>query len=148
MGDTEDGGRLSCVLVETKSLSTSTRCGFRRPAVDELAHPQQAPLKLHEEAWAGLLQDQGLRISREVEIVPGCAVLVARPSCPEHSPELPGPGRVIRNLMGWTLEEKTAGSDVWLFRGPLEGEDSLFFPLRSGRLGKEGVVPHSVVGPL
>ena len=50
-GDTEDGGRLSCVLRGTKSPSTSTRRGVRRPAVDELAHPQQAPLELHEDAW-------------------------------------------------------------------------------------------------
>ena len=74
VGDTEDGGRLSCVLEGTKSLSTSTRCGVRRPAVDEFAHPQQAPLKLHEETWAGLLQNQGLRISHEVGIVPGVSM--------------------------------------------------------------------------
>ena len=74
VGHTEGGGRLSCVLGETKSLSTSSRCGVRRPAVDELAHPQQAPLKLHEEAWAGLLQNQGLGISQEVDIVLVCAV--------------------------------------------------------------------------
>ena len=29
---------------------------------------------------------------------------------------------------------------------PKRGESS-FFPLRSRRLGKEGIVPHSVVGP-
>ena len=48
--------------------------GSGRPAVENLASPQQAPGRLHEEAWAGLSQKQGLRISQEVEIVPGCAV--------------------------------------------------------------------------
>ena len=53
--------------------------------MDESAPTQQAPLKLHEETWAGLLQNQGLRISQEVEIAPGCAVSVARPACPDNS---------------------------------------------------------------
>ena len=44
-GDTEDGGRLSCVYGGTKSLSTCTRTGVRRPAVEKLASPQQASLK-------------------------------------------------------------------------------------------------------
>ena len=48
VGDTEDGGRRFCVPGETKALCTSARCGVGRPAVDEFAHPQQAPLKLHE----------------------------------------------------------------------------------------------------
>ena len=74
----------------------------RRPAVDEFAHPQQAPLKLHEETWAGLLQNQGLRISREVKIIPGCAATVACPPCPDNSLVSPGPGRVVRNMLGWS----------------------------------------------
>ena len=57
----------------------------RRPAVDEFAHPQQAPLKLHGETWAGILQRPGLKISQKVEIVLGCAVTVACPSCPSNS---------------------------------------------------------------
>ena len=81
VGDTEDGGRSSCVHGRTKALRTSTLTGVRRPAVEKLASPQQASLKLHEETWAGLLQNQGLGISQEVEIVPGCAVRVACPSC-------------------------------------------------------------------
>ena len=52
--DTEDGRRRFCVLGEPKALSESTRCGVRRPAVDEFDHPQQAPWKLHVETWAGL----------------------------------------------------------------------------------------------
>ena len=123
VGDTEDGGRLSCVYGGTKSLSTCTRTGVRRPAVGKLASPQQASLKLHEETWAGLLKNQGLRISQEVEIVPGCAVRVARPSCPDYYPESPGPGIVIRNMLGWSLLKKTERSGVWLFRGALQGEN-------------------------
>ena len=64
VGDTEDGGRLSCVFWGIKSLSTSTRTGVRRSAVCGSAHAQQTPLKLHVETWAGLLRNQGPKISR------------------------------------------------------------------------------------
>ena len=82
-----------------------------------------APEKLHVETWAGRSQGPGLRISQELEIVPGCAVTVTRPSCPFNTPVAPGPGRVVRNMLGWSLEEKTVGSGEWLFRGALEGEN-------------------------
>ena len=128
-------------------MSTCTRTGVRRPAVEKLASPQQASLKLHDEMWAGLPKNLGPRIFREVEIVPGCAVRVACPSCPDYYPEPPGPGIVIRNMLGWSRLEKTERSGVWVFQGALQGEN-IFFPCRSWRLGKEGVVPHSVGGPL
>ena len=112
-----------CVPGGTKSLSTCTRTGVRRPAVEKLASPQQASLKVHEETWAGLLKNQVLKISQEVEIVPGCAVRVARPSCPDYYPEPPGPGIVIRNMLGWSLLEKTERSGVWLFRSALQGKN-------------------------
>ena len=124
-GDTEGGGQHFCVHGETKSLSTCTRTGVRRPAVEKLASPEQAPLKLHEETWAGLFKNQGLRISQEVEIVPGCAVRVARLSCPDYYPESPGPGIVIRNMLGWSRLEKTDESGVWLFRGAFQGGNLL-----------------------
>ena len=109
---------------------------------------QQAPLKFLEETWAGLLQNQGPRISGVVEIIPGCAVTVACPSCPDNSPEPPGPGRVIRNMFGWSQVEKTAGSGVWLFRGAPKREE-FFLPFwGSWSPGKGGIVPHSVVGSL
>ena len=124
VGDTEDGGRLSCVYGGTKSTSTSIRTGVRCPAVEKLASPQQAPGSLHGEVWASPLQNQGPKIFREAEIVPGCAVTVACPSCPDHSPEPPGPGRIIRNILGWSLEEKNVmGSGVWLFRGASQGKN-------------------------
>ena len=108
----------------TKALSMSTRLGVRCPAVEKLASPQQAPGSLHGEVWASILQNQGPKIFREVEIIPGCAVTVACPSCPDHSPEPPGPGRIIRNMLGWSLEEKNVvGSGVWLFRGALQGKN-------------------------
>ena len=78
----------------------STRLGVRCPAVEKLASPQQAPGRLHDEVWASILQNQGPKIFREVEIIPGCAVTVACPSCPDLSPEPPGPGRIIRNMLG------------------------------------------------
>ena len=123
VGDTEDGGRLSCVLGGIKSMSTSTRTGVRRSAVYGSAHTQQTPLKLHVETWELLFRNQGPRIFREVEIVPGCAVHVACPSCPDYSPEPPGPGRAIRNMLGWSLLGETEGSGVWIFRGALQGEN-------------------------
>ena len=89
----------------------------------ESAHTQQTPMKLHVETWEGLLRNQGPKIFREVEIVPGCAVQVACPSCLDYSPEPPGTGRVIRNMLGWSQLEKTDRSGVWLFRGALQGKN-------------------------
>ena len=47
----------------------------RRPAEKELVPFQQASPTLHVETWAGLLSNQGLRISGEVEIVLGVLFL-------------------------------------------------------------------------
>ena len=49
----------------TTALSTSTRLGFGRPAVEMLASQQQASPKLHVEAWAGLLRNQDLHFPRK-----------------------------------------------------------------------------------
>ena len=88
---------------------------------EKLASPQQAPGSLHGEVRTSILKKQGPKIFR---VVPGCAVTVACPSCPDQSPEPPGPGRIIRNMLGWSLEEKNvAGSGVWLFRGALQGKN-------------------------
>ena len=114
----------------------SSRLGVGRPAV-ELASPQQTPGRLHEE-WAGLLQKQGLRFSQEVEIVPGCAVTVNCPSCPDNSLVSPGPGRVIRNMLGWSLMEKTNESGVWLFQGALKAENLFSSLFAAGDWVKKG----------
>ena len=151
LGDGVVRGRGVCVPGETKALSTSTRCVVRRPAVGEFAHPQQTP---HVETWEGLLCNQGPKIFREVEIVPGCAVQVACPTCPEYSPEPPGPGRAIRNMLGWSQLERTERSGVWLFRGALQGKNLFSSFDVAGDWEKKGshhtawgapVIPHALV---
>ena len=144
LGDEIVRGRGVCVPGATKSLSTSTRSAVRRSTVYESAHTQQKPLKMHVETWAGL---QLPKIFPKVEIVAGCAVAVACPSCPDYAPEPPGQGRIIRNMLGWSQLVKTIRSGVWLFRGAFK-KRICFFPCRCWRLGKEGDVPHSVGGPL
>ena len=74
------------------------------------------------------------RFSQEKEFVPECAVAVACPLCPVHSPVSRGPGRIKRNMLGWTLEEKTDRSGVWLFRSALRGEN-LFCSLTQREIG-------------
>ena len=137
VGEGAARGRGVCVPGETKSPSMSSLCQVWRPAVKELAQTQQASRKLHVETWAGLLQGPGLRISLEVEIAQGCAVTVARSSCPVYSPVSPWRGRVVRNMLGWSQMEKT---------NEFGGYGSL--SAAGGRLGKERIVPHSVVGSL
>ena len=129
------GHRNSCnlhaaeVRGRTKAPGVSTRLGVRCPAVEELASPQQASGSLHGEVWASILQNQGPKIFREMEIAPGCAVTLACPSCPDHSPEPPGPGRIIRNMLGWSLEEKNVvGSGGMVVPWCPSREESFFFP--------------------
>ena len=105
-----------------------------RPAEKELAPSQQAPGKLHDETWAGLLRNQDLQFSQETEIMSGCVVVVACPSCPDDSPVSPGPGKVIRNMLGWP-QLKTDSSGVWFFPWcPPRGE-SFFLPLTQQETG-------------
>ena len=105
----------------TKPWSTSTRDQVRCPAVEKLASLQQAPGRLHVETWAGSNGNPSLSISQGVEILSGCADMVACLPPPFFSSVSPGPGREVRNGMGWSLLEKTARSGVWLFRGALPG---------------------------
>ena len=160
LGDGVVRERGFCVPGGTKSLSMCTRTGVRRPAVEKLASPQQAPLKLHEEMWAGLLKNQGLKISQEVEIVPGCAVRVACPSCPDYYPEPPGPGIVIRNMLGWSLSEKTESwgkqkglgygcsgvpSKERIFSLSLTQQETGKGRGRTTQRGRSPVIPHALV---
>ena len=94
----------------------STRGQVGCPAVEKLASLQQAPGRLHVRRG----QDEGcVPISQVVEIMLGCADMVTRLLPPFFSSVSPGPGREVRNGMGWSLLEKTARSGVWLFRGAL-----------------------------
>ena len=88
----------------------STRCQVGCPAVEKRASLQQAPGRLHVETWAGRDGNPSLPISQVVEIMPGCADMVIRLLPPLFSSVSPGPGREVRNGMGWSLMEKTARS--------------------------------------
>ena len=105
----------------TKPRSMSTRGQVGCPAVEKLASLQQAPGSLHVETWAGRNKNSNLPISQVVEILPGCADMVTCLSPPFFSSVSPGPGREVRNGMGWSLMEKTARSGVWFFRGTFGG---------------------------
>ena len=117
----------------SKPLSMSTRCMHRRPAVGELA-------------W-GRVGCLTLTISQEVDIETVCAVTVSYHPSPFFAPASPGPGREVRSWIGWTRPGKTERSGVWLPRGGLQGE-WVFSTLCSWGLGRERIVPNSVVGPL
>ena len=61
----------------TKPRSMRTRDQVRCPAVEKLASLQQAPGRLHVETWAGRNKNSNLPISQVVEIMSGCADMVA-----------------------------------------------------------------------
>ena len=104
----------------TKTLSTSTLCQAGRPAGEELASLQPASGKVHVETWAGGKRGPSLMISQAKKIQSRCVVSVFSPRLPFFAPVLPGPGREIRRMMGWTDVEKTARSGVWWFRSALQ----------------------------
>ena len=107
-------------------MSMSFRCQVGCPAAEKLGSLQQAPGRLHVETWAGREGNPSLSISQAVEIMPGCADMVTRLPPPLFSSMSPGPGREVRNGVGWSLLEKTARSGVWLFRGALSGSSAFF----------------------
>ena len=110
----------------TKPRCTSARDQDRCPAVEKLASLQQAPGRLHVETWAGREGNPSLPISQVVEILPGCADMVTRLLPLFFSSVSPGPGREVRNGIGWSLMEITAMSGVWFFRGALAGSSAFF----------------------
>ena len=97
-------------------MSVSTRCQVGCPAVEKLVSLQQAPGRLHVETWAGRNGNPSLPISQVVEIMSGCADMVTRLPPPFFSSVSLGPGREVRNGMGWSLMEKTARSGHLLIR--------------------------------
>ena len=78
-----------------------------------------------------------------------CADMVTRLPLPLFFSVSPGPGREVRNGMGWSLLEKTARSGVWLFRGASR-ESSAFFAFAAFCwLGRIKIVPYGgAVSPL
>ena len=98
-------------------------------------------MKLHVETWAGLLRNQGLRFSKEVEIVPGvlllCLVLHVLMTLLCHL----GRAELFGTCWAGHLRRKQFGLGYGCSGVPLKGR-ICFFPSRSGRLGKEGIVPH------
>ena len=105
----------------SKQRNMSTRGQVGCLAVEKLASLQQAPGRLHVETWVGCDGNPSLPISQVVEIMPGCADMLIRLLPPLFSSVSPGPGREVRNGMGWSLMEKTARSGVCLFQGALRG---------------------------
>ena len=91
---------------------------------------------MHDEMWAGLLKNQGPRISRVEEIIPGCAVTVACPPCPDNSPVSPGPGRVIRNMLAGHSWRKQFGLKYGCSVVPSKGRN-FFLPLMQQETGKK-----------
>ena len=130
----------------TKPMSMSTRCQVGCLAVEKPASLQQAPGRLHVETWAGRNKNPSLPISQVVEILPGCADMVTRLPPPFFSSVPPGPGREVRNGMGWSLLEKTARSGVWLFRGAFRGSSAFFAFSACAYWVKKRIVPYSLGG--
>ena len=93
----------------------STRCRGWCPAVEKLASVKQAPGRLHVETWAGRGGNPSLWISHGVDILPGCADMVT--SLPDSflSSVSPGPGREVRNWLGWTPLRPFFPDQVFLF---------------------------------
>ena len=126
----------------------STRDQVGGPAVEKPSS-LQAPGRLHVETWAGPDGGPSLAISQVVvEImweVCGFGDLPSPP--PLLSSVSPGPGREVRNRMGWSLMEKTARSGGVVVPGCLVQEQCSFCICCICKLGKERIVPYSVVGP-
>ena len=99
-GDRSGRGRGGCGSGGTKVLSTSALSQVGCPAEEKIASLQQAPGKLHVETSAGRDESLDLRISQEVEIIPGFAVTVSNFSSLVNAPVLPGPDSTVRNMLG------------------------------------------------
>ena len=85
-------------------MSMSTRCQVWCLAVEKLASLQQAPGRsacrdVGRTQWG----NPSLPIAQVVEIMSECADMVTRLPPPLFSSVSPGPGREVRNGMGWSL---------------------------------------------
>ena len=77
--------------------------------------------RLHDETWAGRDGNFSLPISQAIEIVPGCADTMSCFPPPFFASVSAGPGREVRNGIGWT-----ARTGVWGLRGALAGSSAFF----------------------
>ena len=112
---------------ETKRSSTGSLCRVRLSAGKNF-FPQQQSRKVHGDMWASLLKKQGPRISWEVEIIPGCAAMVACPSCHDNYLEPTGPGRWVghswRKQLGMVYGCSVVPSKVRVFFLPLSQQET------------------------
>ena len=60
------------------------------------------------------------RFPREWKSHWGCAVVMSRPPPPFFAPVLPGPGREVRSVLGWTSAQTTERSGGMVIPGCLE----------------------------
>ena len=93
------------------------------PAEEKLASPQPASGKLHVVGMGRreILSARGISVG--LGKTPRYAVSVLLPGVPLFASVPPGPGSVIRNMLGWTVLEKTARSGLWWFRGAYTKEE-------------------------
>ena len=122
-------------------MGTSTRCEDGRPAVGKLAFLHQAPGRMYGEAWASRVPLPNQVVSQEVEIQPGCAVMVSRLPTTFFAPESHGPGREVRSWIG--VDTTWGNNKVWsvvFFSGVPCRRAEFFFTPCSSRLGQERIV--------
>ena len=131
----------------TKPRSMSTRDQVGCLAVEKLASLQQAPGRLHVETWAGRNKNSNLPISQAVEIMSGCVDMVVCLHPPFFSSVSPGPGREVRNGIGWSLLEKNSQVGSMVVPGCLAGKQCVFCIYCICWVGAERIVPYSVGGP-
>ena len=112
-----------------------TGSGVWRPAEEKLASPQPASGKLHVVGMGRreILSARGLSVG--LGKTPMCAVSVLLPRVPLFASVPPGPGSEIRNMLGWTVLEKTARSGLWWFRGALTKKENFPAFVAAGDLG-------------
>ena len=116
--------------------------------IKKRALSQQESVRVHEETWAGGNESLRLTISQAREIQPRCAASVVFPLRTSlFTSELPWPGSKIRRMVGWTQVEKNREVGALVSGCPTE-TGTFSCSLRCSRLGKERIVPHSVVRPI
>ena len=101
-------GDVAFVTMGNKAFEYQYSVHVWRPDVEESAPLQQASGRLHDEVWVGRVRFLRQVNSKEVEIQPGCAVMVSRLLAPFFAPESPGTGREV-----WSWVD-TTGENIWV----------------------------------